>query len=164
MAKYTVEELLDSRDLAYNPKPDVLETFHQMVDAIAEHVERKVKIVHGDSYIDENGNERAYSHLNRRRLSRSGNTTRPNLRKKSEPTVDQDGWATYVKPKKSFGAEDGADEKIKFRESLKDTAVKVKPNNKNLGSSKAVDPRDAIADKHTNTFNAFEALGGDDDE
>lgn len=164
MAKYTVEELLDNRELAYNPKPDVLDAFHKMVDAITEHVERKVKIVHGDSYIDENGNERAYSHLNRRRLSRSGNTPRPNLRKKSEPTVDQDGWATFVKPKKSFGAEDGAEENVKFRELLKDTAVKVKPNNKNLGSSKAVDPRDAIADKQTNTFNAFEALGGDDDE
>lgn len=164
MVKYTVEQLLDSRDLSYKPKPDVLNAFHKMVDAITEHTERKVKVAHGDSYIDENGNERAYSHLNRRRLSRSSNGTRPNLRKKSEPTVDQDGWATYVKPKKSFGAEDGAEDRAKFRDQLKDTTVKVRPNNKNLGSSKAVDPRDAIADKQTNTFNAFEALGGDDDE
>lgn len=163
MVKYTVEELLESRDLAYNPKPDALEAFHKMVDTIHEHVARKVKVVHGDSYIDENGNERMYAHLNRRRLSRSSNTARPNLRKKSEPTVDQDGWATYVKPKKSFGADDGFEDRSKFRELLKDTSVKTRTNTKNLGSSKAVDPRDAIADKQTHTFNAFEALGGDDE-
>lgn len=162
MAKYTEEQLLDSRELAHNPKPDVLDAFNKLVESVREHVanEKKVKISNADSYIDENGNERSYTHLNRRRLSRTGN--KPNLRKKSEPTVDEDGWATLVKPRKSFG-EDQADDRIKFRELLKDSGAKVRPNNKNLGSSKAVDPRDAIADKQTTTFNAFEALGDDDE-
>lgn len=166
MPKYTEEQLLEAREQAHNPKPDVLEAFNSLVESVREHVanEKKVKITNGDSYIDENGNERSYNHFNRRRLSRSGNTAKPNLRKKSETMVDEDGWATTVKSKKSFGAEEASDERIKFRELLKETAVKVKPNNKNLGSSKAVDPRDTVADKHTNTFNAFEALGGDDDD
>lgn len=164
MAKYTEEQLLEAQDQAYTPKPDVLEAFNQLVESVREHVaqEKKNQKSNGDTYIDENGNERSYTHLNRRRLSRSGN--KPNLRKKAvETTVDEDGWATLSKAKKSFG-EEAAEERAKFRESVKDMAIKAKPNNKNLGSSKAVDPRDAIADKHTTTFNAFEALGDDDDE
>lgn len=165
MAKYTEEQLLEAQEEAYNPKPDVLDAFNQLVESVREHVanEKKREKSNGDTYIDEHGNERSYNHLNRRRLSRTGN--KPNLRKKgAETTVDEDGWATKAKPKRSFGAEDALEERAAFRESIKDTAVKVKPNNKNLGSSKAVDPRDAIADKQTNTFNAFEALGADDDE
>lgn len=165
MPKYTEEQLLEAQDQAHNPKPDVLEAFNQLVESVREHLanEKKNLKTNGDTYIDEHGNERSYNHLNRRRLSRSGN--KPNLRKKAvETTVDEDGWATLSKGKKSFGAEEGLDERAKFRESLKETAVKVKPNNKNLGSSKAVDPRDAIADKQVNKFNAFDALGDDDDD
>ncbi|SGZ46565.1 CIC11C00000001129 [Sungouiella intermedia] len=165
MAKYTEEQLFEAQEQAYNPKPDVLEAFNQLVESVREHVanEKRREKSNGDTYIDEHGNERSYHHLNRRRLSRSGN--KPNLRKKAvETTVDEDGWATMAKPKKSFGAEEALDERAKFRESIKETTVKVRPNNKNLGSSKAVDPRDAIADKQTNTFNAFEALGDDDDD
>lgn len=165
MVKYTEEELFEKQEQAHNPKPDVLEAFNKLVESVREHVanEKKNLKTNGDTYIDEHGNERSYHHLNRRRLSRTGN--KPNLRKKTvETTVDEDGWATLSKAKKSFGAEEGVDERTKFRESLKETAVRVKPNNKNLGSSKAVDPRDAIADKQTNTFNAFEALGDDDSD
>ncbi|KAM9935247.1 hypothetical protein OXX80_005175 [Metschnikowia pulcherrima] len=165
MAKYTEEQLFEAREHAYTPKPDVLDAFSRLVESVREHVanERRVKITNGDSYIDEHGHERSYNHFNRRRLSR-GSGPKPNLRKKSETTVDEDGWETTVKPRKSFGGEDHENDRANFRESSKDTTVRVRPNNKNLGSSKAVDPRDAIADKHTNTFNAFEALGDDDDE
>lgn len=169
MAKYTEEQLYEIKEEAFNPQPEVLETFNKMVEHVKEHAaaeyerHKNIKWSNGDTYIDENGNERPYHHMNKRRGSRSGN--KPNLRKKSTEAikVDDEGWATLTKPKKSFGAEDGVDERNKFRESLKEGTVKVKPNNKNLGSSKAVDPRDAIADKQTNTFNAFEALGDDDD-
>lgn len=165
MPKYTEEQLLEARELAYTPKQDVLDAFSKLVESVREHVanERRVKITNGDSYIDEHGHERSYSHFNRRRSSR-GTGPKPNLRKKSETTVDEDGWETYVKPRKSFGGDDHGDERSNFRDLFKDTAVRVRPNNKNLGSSKAVDPRDAIADKQTHTFNAFEALGDDDDE
>lgn len=155
MAKYTEEQLLEAKELAYNPQPEALEAFTELVDSVREHWEKKK--TNGDTYIDENGNERLYNHLNRRRLSRTGN--KPIIRKKQETTVDEDGWATLTKQaKKSFG-EDAVEERTKFRE-----AVRAKPNNKNLGSSKAVDSRDAIAEKHTIAFNAFEALGDDDDD
>ncbi|QRG40909.1 hypothetical protein FDK38_005403 [Candidozyma auris] len=164
MVKYSEEQLLEAKELAYTPKPEILEAFNELVESVREHIanEKRARQTNGDTYIDERGNERSYNHLNRRRLSRSGQN-KPNLRKKAAEIVDEDGWATLTKPKKSFGGEEGTDERDKFRDSLKDTAVKVKPNNKNLGSSKAVDPRETIVDKHTNTFNAFEALGDDDE-
>lgn len=170
MVKYTEDELLEFQEIAYNPQPQVLDAFNQMVDEVREHanaeIERQkhLKWSNGDTYIDENGNERPYHHLNRRRGSRSG--AKPNLKRKGAEsvTVDDDGWATLAKPKKSFGAEEAGEERTKFRDSLKDSTVKARPNNKNLGSSKAVDPRDAIADKNTISFNAFEALGDDSDD
>ncbi|KAK6459183.1 Cap-associated protein CAF20 [Scheffersomyces xylosifermentans] len=175
MVKYTEERLLEIKEEAYVPQPQILEAFNAMIEEVKEHAaaeyekHKSIKWNNGDTYIDERGNERPYHHMNRRRASRTGN--KPNLRKKSVENVqvDEDGWATLTKPKKSFGAEEGEEERSKFRESLKEGgkggAVRAKPNNKNLGSSKAVDPRDAIADKQTITFNAFEALGdGDDDD
>lgn len=171
MVKYTEEQLLEVKDEAYNPKPEVLEAFNKLVESVREHHESRLPKKHnGDTYIDEHGNEKGYHHMNRRRPSRTG--AKPNLRKKTAETVqvDEDGWATFTKAKKSFGAEDGASERDQFRESQKESnnnnngAVRIRPNNKNLGSSKAVDPRDAIADKQTITFNAFEALGAEDDD
>lgn len=164
MAKYTEEQLLEARPEAHTTKPEILVAFNQLVESVREHLanEKRAKATNGDTYIDEHGNERSYNHLNKRRSSRTG--TKPNMRKKPAEVIDEDGWATFTKPKKSFGAEEGADERGHFRESIKDTTIKVKPNNKNLGSSKAVDPRDTIADKQTVTFNAFEALGDGDDD
>lgn len=165
MAKYTEEQLLEAREEAYATNPEILDAFNQLVELVREHLalERKATKSNGDTYIDENGNERSYHHLNRRRLSRSGN--KPNLRKKGAEnvTVDEDGWATMTKPRKSFGADD-VDDRQAFRDLLKETTIRVRPNNKNLGSSRAVDPRDTIADKQTTTFNAFAALGLDDDD
>ncbi|ODV77449.1 uncharacterized protein CANTADRAFT_27267 [Suhomyces tanzawaensis NRRL Y-17324] len=174
MAKYTEEQLIELKEEAYVPQEGILEAFNQMVEQVREHAaaeyekHKSIKWGNGDTYIDENGNERSYNHLNRRRASRSSGNKNPR-KKTGEQQVDEDGWATFSKAKKSFGAED-EDDRQSFRQAVKDgligpnNAVRVKPNNKNLGSSKAVDPRDAIADKHTNTFNAFEALGDDDDD
>ncbi|KAK6205543.1 Cap-associated protein CAF20 [Scheffersomyces amazonensis] len=170
MVKYTEEQLLGFKEEAHVPQPQILEAFNKTIDEVKEHAaaeaerHKAIKWNNGDTYIDEKGNERPYHHLNRRRASRTGN--KPNLRKKSvDVQVDEDGWATLsTKAKKSFGAEDGNEERSKFRESLRDTApVKARPNNKNLGSSKPADPRE-VTDKHTNAFNAFAALGDDDDE
>lgn len=170
MVKYSEEQLLDFQDEAYTPQPQILEAFNKMVELVREHAaaefekQKNIKWGNGDTYIDERGNERSYHHMNRRRPSRTG--VKPNLRKKSVDAVhvDEDGWATLSKPKKSFGAEDGVEERTKFREGLKQGDVKVRPNNKNLGSSKAVDPRDIVSDKQTTAFNAFAALGGSEDE
>jgi len=88
-------------------------------------------------------------------------TNRP--KRAPAPQPDADGWVTLDKQKKkSFGSEE-LSEKQKFKESLKDTQVKVRPNNKNIGSSKPADARD-IADVPKATFNAFAALGDEDDE
>lgn len=169
MVKYTEDELLEFQDIAYNPQPQVLGAFNAMVDEVREHAnaelerQKHLKWSNGDTYIDERGNERPYHHLNRRRGSRSG--AKPNMKRKgAEVVTDDDGWATMAKPKKSFGAEEAAEERTKFRDSMKEGPVRARPNNKNLGSSKAVDPREAIADKNTVSFNAFAALGSDDDD
>lgn len=170
MVKYTEDRLLELKEETYIPQPQILEAFNQMIESVKEHAaaeaekHKAIKWNNGDTYIDEHGNERPYHHMNRRRASRTAN--KPSLRKKSVENVDEDGWATLSKPKRSFGADEGLEERAKFRESVREGTVggsgtvKAKPNNKNLGSSKAVDPRDAIADKHTTTFNAFEASFG----
>ena len=160
MVKYTEEQLLEYKDEAHIPQPQILEAFNQLVESVAiEFQMNKANVKkpnNGDTFIDEHGNERPYTHMNRRRGSRSG--AKPNLKKKAnEVQVDDDGWATLTdKQKKSFSGED--EELEAFREAIRDS-MKVKPNNKNLGSSKAVDAKDTIADKQTITFNAFEALG-----
>lgn len=160
MPKYTEEQLLQVKEEAYNPQPDILEAFNALVEEVREHEakQKSIKWGNGDTYIDENGQERPYHHLNRRRGSRSGGA-KPNLRKKSvETVVDEDGWATTVPTKKLFGAENEEE-----RQTFRDT-VKAKPNNKNLGSSKPVDPRDAIADVQKKAFNAFDALNSESDD
>ncbi|CDK28423.1 unnamed protein product [Kuraishia capsulata CBS 1993] len=93
--------------------------------------------------------------------------TRPNLRKtkhRETKQTDADGWTVTVPAPKggrrlSGQGEEGAREQI--RES-KDHALKVKTNSKNI-SSKPADLRDAIAEKQTITFNAFDALGDEED-
>ncbi|KAG7191723.1 p20 [Scheffersomyces spartinae] len=170
MAKYSEEQLLAIKEEAHVPQEEVLAAFNQLVDEVKAHAAaeaekyRLSKRTNGDSYLDEHGVERSYHHLNRRRPSRTGN--KPNLRKKSVDAiqVDQDGWATMTKQRKSFNGEQD-DERKKFQDSVKDiSGMKMKPNNKNLGSSKAADPRDVLADRHANAFNAFLALGDDDDD
>lgn len=162
MVKYTEEELLKFQDEAYVSHPDILEAFNQLVDNVIELSNAKKIYRSGDTFIDENGNERSYQHFNRRRGSRSG--SKPIKKKTGEVAVDDDGWATLsAKHKKSFTEDSALDDKDKFKETYRD-ATKAKPNNKKLGSNKAVDPRDTIADKQTINFNAFEALGDGDDE
>ena len=164
MPKYTEEQLFEIQEEAHNPQPEVLDAFNAMVEEVREHEKqlKQIKWSNGDTYIDENGHERPYHHLNRRRALRSGD--KPNLRKKLvETVVGEDGWATTVKTRKLFGGAE-EEERQKFRTGLKE--VNAKPNNKNLGSLKAADPRDAIAEVQKKAFNAFDALGdeSDDDE
>ncbi|CAH6718302.1 cap-associated protein Caf20p [[Candida] jaroonii] len=167
MAKYTEEQLFEIQEEAHIPQPEVLDAFNKLVETVSIELAKSEKKKNhgphnGDTYFDEFGNERSYTSFNRRRGSHS--SKKPLKKKATEVAVDDDGWATLTtKHKKSFG-EDASDEKDKFRDSLKSEPAKVRPNNKKLGSSKAADPRETIADKQTVKFNAFEALGGDDDE
>lgn len=171
MAKYTEEQLLELKSEAHTPKPEILDAFNKLIEEVKESIEQhqqhQRKWHNGDTYIDEHGHERSYHHINRRRQSKGASgVPRPNLRKKSEPVVDEDGWTTLSKPKKgSFAEGDAIEERIKFRETNNSGAgIKARPNNKNLGSSKAVDPREIASDKQTKAFNAFAALGDEDDD
>lgn len=175
MTKYSVDTLFQLLKDAHNPQPDLLDAFNNLVELVRDHFaaelekQKALRWTNGDTYIDDRGTERSYHHMNRRRPSKS--SQRPNLRKKSADVVqvDHDGWATRTKPRKSAGADDAEDDRDHFRDSVKGPgpaggAIRAKPNNKNLGSSKAVDTRDTIADKPIKSFNAFEALGGSDDD
>ena len=170
MAKYTEEQLIELQSEAYTPNPQILEAFNKLIDEVKESIEQhhqhQKKWNNGDTYIDEHGNERSYHHMNRRRQSKgAAAVARPNLRKKSEAVIDEDGWATLAKPKKSsFAESEAVEERTKFRESSNGGTVRARPNNKNLGSSKAVDPREIISDKQTRAFNAFAALDDDDED
>ncbi|EMG49555.1 CAF20 Cap-associated protein CAF20 [Candida maltosa Xu316] len=172
MAKYTEEQLFELQTEAHVPNAQILDAFNKLIDEVKISIEQhhQKKWNNGDTYIDEHGNERSYHHMNRRRPSKGGaGVQRPNLRKKSEVVVvDEDGWATMAKPKKaSFAEGDALEERNKFKESTAGGAssggIKARPNNKNLGSSKAVDPRE-ISDKQTKAFNAFAALDDDDED
>lgn len=166
MVKYTEEQLLAAKDEGHVSQPEILEAFNAMVEEVKEHAaleaeKHKLKWNNGDTYIDENGNERPYHHLNKRRPSRT--TPNPNFRKKSVDVIqDDDGWNTLKTKKSSFSEDNGIEERNKFRSNVRD-GFKTKPNNKNLGSSKAVDPRDTN-DKQAKPFNAFAALNDDSDE
>ncbi|CAK9435704.1 uncharacterized protein LODBEIA_P04310 [Lodderomyces beijingensis] len=139
----------------------------------------------GDTYIDERGNERSYQHMNRRRGSRSGNgEKKPFVKKSKEVVKDEDGWETTLTnttaAHRGSVGEDGIDERNMFGDAVgggsgagekgsgsgsgSGVGVRARPNNKNLGSSKAVDPREIVSDKQTRSFNAFAALEGDDDD
>ena len=169
MTKYSEEQLQSLREQAYVSHPQILEAFNKLVELVKEFAAtehdrfKHPKKNNGDTYLDESGNERPYHHMSRRRGSRSGPKSGP--RNKTGETIkfDDEGWATLTKPRKSFNAEEAAEEKAKFNETVKDNGMKPKPNNKGLGNSKAVDPREVIVDKQNNTFNAFEALGDEEE-
>ena len=172
MARYTEEQLFQIKEeTTHVPQPTILSAFNELIEQVKEQqhqAEHAKKWNNKDTFIDEHGHERSYHHLNRRRNSRSGGNQKPYSKKKNEVIKDEDGWEMSVPTSHhksgSFGAgdnNDGNDERSKFRESI---GVKARPNNKNLGSSKAVDPREIASDKQTKTFNAFEALEGDDDD
>lgn len=163
MVKYTEEQLIEIQQEAYIPQPEVLDAFNKLVDSVTlEFAKANARKPHnGDTFIDEHGNERSYNYLNRRRGSRSSG--KPLKKKTQEVEVDDDGWATFApKHKKSFN-EESVDDRDAFRESVRAEPTKVKINNRKMGSSKAVDARDVVADKPVNSFNAFAALGDEDD-
>ncbi|ODV94212.1 hypothetical protein PACTADRAFT_51089 [Pachysolen tannophilus NRRL Y-2460] len=154
MVRYTEEELLKYKDAGSLPQGADLSGFVKMVEDV------KVAL----AAVCENDE----NHFPNGRRRSSANHHRPIFRKNKHkeflPRPDADGWITTAKTKKSFGSAEGEVSRDVFRESVKDSFVKAKPNNKNIGSSKPADPRDVIADKNTVTFNAFDALVDDEDD
>ncbi|KAI5960563.1 CAF20 [Candida pseudojiufengensis] len=89
-------------------------------------------------------------------------------KKKIEIKKDEDGWESFTTNSNSTSNQDQDLEKKDNSNTLSGSGasvgIRARPNNKNLGSSKAVDPREIISDKQTRSFNAFEALDDNDDD
>ncbi|KAL6944896.1 hypothetical protein ACO0QE_002338 [Hanseniaspora vineae] len=151
--RYTEEELLELQPLAVVPKDFDPKEFNDLVAKVSE-----ILALREEEY------EKHHPFSNRRRSSHHFNA-RPKVHKhKPKVTTDADGWSSLdtEKPEKTSFAfsennNNGADNK-------KLETVKVRPNNKNISSSRPADSRDIIADKNTVTFNAFAALESDEEE
>ncbi|CCH41028.1 Cap-associated protein CAF20 [Wickerhamomyces ciferrii] len=154
MAKYEIEQLIQLRETAYVPTSV---DFAEFTKSILEERERQAQQEEESGFT---GGRRRSSIGIRPKFK----TNRP--KRAPAPQPDADGWVTLDNHRKSASGEEAANEKQKFKDSLKSdtTQVKVRPNNKNLGSSKPVDSRDIIADQQKSTFNAFAALGDESDE
>ena len=112
---------------------------------------------------------------NRRRSSHHFNSRPKVHRPKPKVATDDDGWSTVVVETEDQPADETAVEEKTSEETatteettgknkkVKGTVVKARPNNKNLGSSRAADAKD-IQDIKKKAFNAFAALVSDEDE
>lgn len=104
----------------------------------------------------------------------SSHITKPKVHKpKPRVSVDESGWSTVVvdpiegeqeEPAAEATPEaDGFEEKSNKKKKNSKNVIKARPNNKNLGSSKAADAKD-IQEGMKKAFNAFDALALEDDE
>ena len=76
--------------------------------------------------------------------------------------ADAQGWVTLKNRKKSFGNNFNNESRDKFRKEFQ-TSIKPKLNSRSLASNKQVELADAIAEKPSLKYNAFSALGDDED-
>ncbi|SGZ40757.1 uncharacterized protein HGUI_02957 [Hanseniaspora guilliermondii] len=101
-------------------------------------------------------------------------TTKPKVHKpKPRVSVDESGWSTVVVDPiegeheetvvETSPATNGFEEKSNKKKKNAKNVIKARPNNKNLGSSKAADGKD-IQEGMKKAFNAFDALALEDDE
>lgn len=154
MARYTEEELLKLKPTVAIPVNFDFEEFNAIIN--------KVKEIQALQ-------EEEYHSFHRRRSSHHHG--RPKIKHtKPKITTDADGWSTLEAAagrRKSSVLVAGGEEEAAIRETL--TAVianetlRVKPNNKNISSSRPADTRDIVADKPTMNFNAFAALESDEE-
>lgn len=118
---------------------------------------------------------RLANNLTKQRRRSSHANTRPKVHKpKPRVAVDESGWSTVVVDPVEGEAEeavveaspvaaDGFEEKSNKKKKNSKNVIKARPNNKNLGSSKAADGKD-IQEGMKKAFNAFDALALEDDE
>lgn len=153
MAKYTIEELLQLKpSVPVEPVNFDAREFRELVE--------KVKQLQALR-------EEEFGHFSGRRRS-SHHHGRPKVKPhKPKVTTDEDGWSTF-EPKQVIIDEEGDEvekngKNNKSSDSLQEI-VKVRPNNKNISSSRPADNKDIIADKQINGFNAFAALESEDED
>ncbi|KAH3678433.1 hypothetical protein WICMUC_001450 [Wickerhamomyces mucosus] len=151
--KYTEAQLIELRSTAYVPTTVDFEIFAKSIQE-----QRELQ----------NEQERRGSHVG----------IRPKFNKKPRekklpPQADAEGWVTldHKKKSESFSETDGLVERETFKEGLEQdtkksgqTAARIKPNNKNISSSRPSDPRDITAEKPKSKFNAFAALDSEDED
>lgn len=165
MPKYTIEELYQLKPEEVQPVNFDAVEFKALIEKV-----KQLQALREEEYNNGHG------HFGRRRSSH--HHTRPKVNKhKPKVVVDDEGWATFeTKTATEEGQEGSNDEgsaiesthgenkKTSSSDSLVQETVRVRPNNKNISSSRPADNRDIIMDKKINGFNAFAALGSDDED
>ncbi|CCF55850.1 hypothetical protein KAFR_0A04150 [Kazachstania africana CBS 2517] len=150
MKRYTIEELFQLK-----PSEPVQQVDFDAVEfkAIIEKV-KKIQALREEEFLTSN-----------RRRSSHHHPTRPKIKhNKPKVTTDEDGWSTF-EPKSATTNDESAieDDDTNVKSRAQET-VRVKPNNKNIASSRPADARDIIVDKQVHGFNAFAALESDEEE
>lgn len=152
MARYTIEELLQLKPSETLTANFAAEEFRAIIEKV-----KQVQALREEEFAAHHG-----GHFNRRRSSHHHG--RPKVKHtKPKVTTDSDGWCTFEGKKKGSGDEE---EEEDFKEVISapiaQETLKVKPNNKNISSSRPADPTDLATDKPTLSFNAFAALESDE--
>lgn len=146
MVKYTEEELFQLKPAVSSSVNFDIDAFKAMIAKVAEHHEI------ADLF-----------HQKARRRSSHHHGVRPKIKNhKPKITTDDDGWCTSTK-KASLTAVGDENDQLPSP-SISHEIIRVKPNNKNIASSRPADTRDIVADKPTITFNAFAALESDEED
>ncbi|AMD18575.1 HBL327Cp [Eremothecium sinecaudum] len=145
MAIYTEEELLQLKPAQNGTVNFDVDAFKTMIAEVAEHHEI------ADLF-----------HQKARRRSSHHQVVRPKLKgHKPKITTDEEGWSTTTR-KASLAA--GEEEEQQQPTFVAQETIKIKPNTKNIASSRPADVRDIVVDKPTMSFNAFAALESDEEE
>lgn len=154
MVRYTIEELLQLK-----PSETLTANFDaENFRAIIENV-KQLQALKEEEFLTHHG-----GHFNRRRSSHHHG--KPKIKHtKPKVTTDSDGWCTFEAKKKGSGDEED-DENVKevAPVQIAQETLKVKPNNKNISSSRPADTKDIVADKPTLSFNAFAALESEEED
>lgn len=156
MQRYTIEELFELKPSETLPVDFDAAEFKAIIEKV-----KQVQQLREEEFLASGG------HFGRRRSSHHFHT-RPKVKhNKPKVTTDEDGWSTF-EPKVAGEGEDDEGVAVPERSNsnpiIAQETMKVKPNNKNIGSSRPADTRDIIADKQTLSFNAFAALESDSED
>lgn len=163
MPKYTIEELLQLKPEEVQPVNFNAVEFKALIEKVKQLQALREEEYHNHSH--------HHGHFNRRRSSHHHG--RPKVNKhKPKVVVDEEGWATFEPKNTSAVAEEAeegdansnGDKKNRSNDTLAQETVKIKPNNKNISSSRPADNRDIIIDKQIHGFNAFAALDNEEED
>lgn len=154
MVRYTIEELLQLKPSeTLTPNFDAAE-FRAIIE----------KVKHLQDLKEEEFSH--FGHFNRRRSSHHHGKPKAK-HTKPKVTIDSDGWSTFEGNKKGSGDEDEQEKPNREnapQPAIAQETIKVKPNNKNISSTKPADAKDIVADKPINSFNAFAALESEEED